>query len=182
MNKEELGTILNLHYEWLRGDTKGVRADLSNADLSNANLSNADLSSANLSYADLSYADLSYANLSNANLSNASLSYASLSYADLSNANLPSNGMLLLSFWRNLSPELCKIAMVYDCINLENGPELFQQWKDTGKCPYKNSKTSREINFVEDKALWENSLIETHQKSAREIVQMLIKEKCKNAS
>ena len=84
LTKEELKNILDLHAKWLRGESGGVRADLSDtnliyadlsySDLSNANLSNSDLSNANLSNSDLSNANLRNANLSNANLRNANLS------------------------------------------------------------------------------------------------------------
>ena len=80
--------ILRLHKEWLQDNSKGKRADLSEADLSNANLSKADLSYATLSNANLFNVDLSYANLSNANLSKSEVSYANLFNADLSNAKL----------------------------------------------------------------------------------------------
>jgi len=76
MKTEELNQILEAHAKWLRGDVKGVcanlwSADLRNADLRRANLRSADLSDANLSNADLSNANLRNADLSDANLSNA---------------------------------------------------------------------------------------------------------------
>lgn len=77
---------IELHRKWLRGESDGVKANLSGADLSGANLSGADLSYANLSYANLSYADLSYADLSGADLSYADLIGADLIGADLSYA------------------------------------------------------------------------------------------------
>ena len=77
---------IELHRKWLRGESDGVKANLSGANLSGANLSYANLSYANLSGADLSYANLSYANLSGADLSGADLSGANLSYANLSGA------------------------------------------------------------------------------------------------
>jgi len=107
MTHDELQTILADHKEWLKGNTKGKRANLSGAnlsyatlryanlsyaDLSGADLSGANLSGANLSGADLSGANLSYAILSGANLSGANLSYADLSGADLSGANLRCSG------------------------------------------------------------------------------------------
>jgi hypothetical protein len=98
IDKQELAEILAKHAAWLRGETDGVRADLSSADLDganlpganlyNANLSGANLSNANLSGAYLPGANLYNANLSNANLSGAILSNTNLSYANLSNANL----------------------------------------------------------------------------------------------
>ena len=93
MKTEELNQILEAHAKWLRGDVKGVCANLRSADLSDANLWSADLRRANLRSADLRRAnlrsaDLRSADLSNANLRNADLSDANLSNADLSNANL----------------------------------------------------------------------------------------------
>ena len=93
MKTEELNQILEAHAKWLRGDVKGVcanlwSADLRNADLRRANLRSADLSDANLSNADLSNANLRNADLSNANLSNANLRSADLRSADLWSANL----------------------------------------------------------------------------------------------
>jgi Pentapeptide repeats (8 copies) len=95
---QELTTILELHKLWLKGNSSGVKANLSDANLSDANLSDAtlrganlsgaNLSDANLSYANLSYATLRGANLSDANLSGANLSDANLSYATLRGANL----------------------------------------------------------------------------------------------
>jgi hypothetical protein len=83
MTPEQIKTILDAHYRWLKGEEGGSRANLSGADLSWANLSRADLSGANLSGANLSRADLSGANLSRADLSWANLSRANLSRADL---------------------------------------------------------------------------------------------------
>ena len=93
MKTEELNQILEAHAKWLRGDVKGVCANLRSADLSDANLWSADLRranlrSANLRSADLRSADLWSANLSGADLWSADLSDANLSNADLSNANL----------------------------------------------------------------------------------------------
>ena len=108
MLQEELNKILDLHELWVKGSSKGKKADLSDKDLSgldfsnrnliriimnkanlsNAKLWNANFSHANLSNANLSYANLSYANLSKANLFKANLSFANLSYASLYKANL----------------------------------------------------------------------------------------------
>ena len=56
---DNLKEILEPHALWLKGDSKGVRADLSGANLSWADLSGANLSGADLSGANLSGADLS---------------------------------------------------------------------------------------------------------------------------
>jgi len=82
----DLKLILEKHGKWLRGESDGERANLSEADLSEANLSGADLSGADLSGANLSGANLSGANLSEADLSGANLSGANLSRANLSGA------------------------------------------------------------------------------------------------
>ncbi len=42
--KEEIETVLQSHAEWLKGNSKGKRADFSNMDLTNANLFGANLS------------------------------------------------------------------------------------------------------------------------------------------
>ena len=86
MTREELKEVLRLHKLWLKGNSKGKRANLSQANLSQADLSQADLSWADLSEANLSQADLSWADLSWANLSQADLSWANLSRANLSRA------------------------------------------------------------------------------------------------
>jgi hypothetical protein len=85
---EELKTILDAHYLWLKDSNFGARADLSSANLRSANLSSANLRSADLSFADLRFADLRSADLRSADLSSADLSSANLSSADLSSANL----------------------------------------------------------------------------------------------
>jgi hypothetical protein len=85
---EELKIILDLHAKWLRSDSDGKRANLSDADLRNADLRNADLRNADLSGADLSGADLRNADLSGADLIRADLRNADLSGADLGGANL----------------------------------------------------------------------------------------------
>ena len=89
----DIKEVLHLHYLYLVGDSKGIRADLreanlSRADLREADLRGADLREANLSRADLSRADLRGADLREANLSRADLREANLSRADLREANL----------------------------------------------------------------------------------------------
>lgn len=101
---EEIAEISRLHRMWLRGETGGVRANLSGAalyyadlswiNLSEAILSKADLSRANLNGACLEYADISEAKLCYANLVWTNLRGASLRGADLSNAIL--NGAFLI--------------------------------------------------------------------------------------
>ena len=59
MTSDELKAILADHAAWLVDNSKGKRADLSDADLSGANLRYAYLRGANLRGADLSDADLS---------------------------------------------------------------------------------------------------------------------------
>ena len=77
---------IELHRKWLRGESDGVKADLSDADLSDADLSGADLRRADLRRADLRRADLRRADLRRADLSDADLSGADLRRADLSGA------------------------------------------------------------------------------------------------
>ena len=97
MTPEELKQILDEHKAWLADNSKGKRANLSDANLSdadlsgadlrwvnlrNANLYGADLYGANLRGADLRWVDLRWANLSGANLRNADLRWANLSGAE----------------------------------------------------------------------------------------------------
>ncbi len=88
MTKEKLQEILVKHLKWLRNETNGEIANLSNTDLCYADLSNANLRGADLRGADLSNANLRNANLSNADLRNANLRGADLRGADLRSANL----------------------------------------------------------------------------------------------
>jgi hypothetical protein len=88
MTQDELNEIVRRHYQWLRDEDDGIRADLRVANLSGADLRVANLRGANLRVADLRVANLSGANLNGANLSGANLSGANLSGANLSVANL----------------------------------------------------------------------------------------------
>ena len=88
MTPAEIQAVLDAHAKWLRGESGGVRAILSEANLSKANLFRANLFGANLSGANLFRANLFEANLSGANLSGADLFEANLSGADLSGADL----------------------------------------------------------------------------------------------
>ena len=88
MKNDDLKVVLEAHAKWVRGETGGIRADLSGANLSDADLGGANLSGANLSCAYLSCAYLSGAYLSCADLSGADLGGADLRRADLRGANL----------------------------------------------------------------------------------------------
>ncbi len=95
MNKDELKSILEQHWLWVRGNggNGGKRAnlrdaDLKGADLPCANLPCADLRDADLRDADLRDADLPFANLRGADLRDADLQGADLQGADLRDANL----------------------------------------------------------------------------------------------
>ena len=66
MKNDDLKVVLEAHAKWVRGETGGIRADLSGANLSDADLGGANLSGANLSCAYLSCANLSGADLSGA--------------------------------------------------------------------------------------------------------------------
>ena len=98
MEQSELNIILEEHAKWLKDDSTGKRANLSEANLRYANLSRADLRYANLTEANLTDANLTYANLSGAdlryaNLREANLSGANLREADLSEADLTYTGL-----------------------------------------------------------------------------------------
>ena len=103
-----LEDILDKHALWLKGESSGKRAYLSDTNLSHVYLSGSNLRGADLSYtdlryadlrgsnlrgADLSYTDLRYANLRGSNLRDAYLSHANLSGADLSGADLRGAGL-----------------------------------------------------------------------------------------
>ncbi len=66
MTPEELKQILDEHKAWLADNSKGKRANLSDADLSCTDLYDADLRWVNLRNADLRWANLRWANLSGA--------------------------------------------------------------------------------------------------------------------
>ena len=68
MTTEKLAEILKLHAQWLRGDSGGTHADLTDANLTHANLTGANLTRADLTGANLTHADLTGANLTHANL------------------------------------------------------------------------------------------------------------------
>ena len=90
MNKDELKSILEQHWLWVRGNggNGGKRANLRDADLKGANLPCANLPCANLQGANLKGADLPYANLRGANLKGADLRDADLQGANLKGADL----------------------------------------------------------------------------------------------
>src|SRR5208282_210615 len=71
MKPEELKQILEVHAKWVRGETGGIKADLSGANLRSADLRGADLRGANLRSADLYGADLRSADLRGAELKDA---------------------------------------------------------------------------------------------------------------
>ena len=82
----DLPAIFASHAKWLRGESGGTCADLSDADLRGADLSAAVLRGAVLRGAVLRGADLRNAVLRGADLSGADLRYADLSGADLRDA------------------------------------------------------------------------------------------------
>ena len=104
MNKDELKSILEQHWLWVRGNggnggNGGKRANLRDADLQGADLPCANLPYANLRGADLRGADLPFANLLGANLKGADLRDANLQGANLDYSFLPlwcgSKGMIV---------------------------------------------------------------------------------------
>ena len=90
MNKDELKSILEQHWLWVRGNggNGGKRANLRDADLQGADLPFANLRDANLKGANLKGANLKGANLQDANLQDANLQDANLKGANLRGANL----------------------------------------------------------------------------------------------
>ena len=85
MNKDELKSILEQHWLWVRGNggNGGKRANLRDADLKGADLPCANLQDADLRDADLRDADLRGANLRGADLRGADLRGADLDYSFL---------------------------------------------------------------------------------------------------
>ena len=90
MNKDELKSILEQHWLWVRGNggNGGKRANLRDADLQGADLPCANLPCADLRDADLRDADLPFASLRGADLKDANLKDANLKGADLRGADL----------------------------------------------------------------------------------------------
>ena len=93
MNKDELKSILEQHWLWVRGNggnggNGGKRANLRDADLKGADLPCANLRDADLRDADLKDADLPFANLRGADLRDADLRDANLKGANLQGADL----------------------------------------------------------------------------------------------
>ena len=84
MTPAEIAETMRLHAMWMRGESGGVRADLTGAVLSGANLTGAVLSGANLTGAVLPRAVLRYVVLTSA-----ALRYADFTGADLTGALLP---------------------------------------------------------------------------------------------
>jgi hypothetical protein len=140
-------------------------ANLCGANLRGANLRGADLRWANLCGANLCGADLRGANLRNANLCEANLCGANLRGANLRGADLRwanlcgakySITSVLLAYWGDVSPDLCRDLMRLDAEALPNGAELMQQWADGGPCPLDMSGGYwRAANFRELREHWE---------------------------
>ena len=137
------------------------------------NLSGAYLYGANLSGAYLYGANLSGANLSGANLRGANLYGANLYEANLSGISPPS---ILLANWGNVSDELCRDLMRYDCANHPDGKKAFDAWADGGGCPYSGCKWGRGAIFTERRELWSYGSAQ----SALKLAERLIAEKCKD--
>ena len=167
-------------------------ANLRSANLSEANLTSANLSGANLHWADLSEANLTSANLSGANLTSANLSGANLSGADLSVADLSEANLheadlggarycppvLLLASWGVVSDELCLDLMRYDAANHPE-PGKFIEWANGGDCPYSSVQIIRAANFLEKRELIKPDFLDRPVKSALQLCELLIAEKCK---
>jgi hypothetical protein len=186
----------NLHVADLRwadlssADLSGANlrgANLGGAVLSSADLHEANLRSANLSEANLTSANLSGANLTSANLSGANLSRADLSVADLSEANLHEADLggarycppvLLLASWGVVSDELCLDLMRYDAANHPE-PGKFIEWANGGDCPYSSVQIIRAANFLEKRELIKPDFLDRPVKSALQLCELLIAEKCK---
>jgi hypothetical protein len=136
----ELKEILRLHKLWLNGDSKGIRADLSESDLRGSDLSESDLRGSDLSESDLRGSDLRGSNLSGSNLRNSNLSGSNLSGSNLSGSNLSNSNLrkVILPYgetWEQylaeVVPNLLKaggkdiseiVKEAWDCHNWDNCP------------------------------------------------------------
>ena len=163
MTDEQLTKVLADHAAWLADNTTGTMASLYGASLSGANLRGANLRGASLSGANLIGASLSGANLTGANLIG----------ANLIGANLPATTMMLLAYWGDVSPELCRDLMRYDAVNHPD-PKSFDLWAAGGPCPYKGAKIERAANFTHQASLWSPG----EAPSAYQLMVRLIREKC----
>jgi hypothetical protein len=162
-------------------------ADLSGADLSCAILFGTDFRDADFSRAVLRGADLRGANFSNAtfwgaDLSGANLAEACFVNADLWKANLWAARflcppMVLLAGWGEVSDDLCVDLMRYDASNHPD-PKKFLDWGLGGPCPYCDENIIRSANFIERRHLITSGFLKLRVRSAYELMQVLIKEKC----
>jgi hypothetical protein len=91
-----------------------------------------------------------------------------------SKTKFPSPPEMLLANWGIVSDELCVLLMKYDMANHPE-PEKFVQWAADGGCPYNDCQYTRSANFNQMKRLINPN---AELKSALELVQMLLKEKC----
>ena len=82
--------------------------------------------------------------------------------------------MILLVQWGVLSDKLTKLAMMYDAVNCPDGIKLFNKWKKTGICPFKDAVYQRACNFIQVRSLWSPR---TRKVTALELVKLIFKEK-----
>ena len=154
--------MLASHAAFLRGEPGGVRLAVPDG----AVLSGADLTGAVLSRAYLTGADLTGANLSG---------------AVLARARLPSPPAVLLAFWGDISPSLCRDLMEYDAANCPGGLDAFDAWAASadGPCPYSGAKVERAANFAERREHWDSAHARaTAPRSALSLMIDVIREKC----
>ena len=177
MDKDTLAKIIDDHHKWLQDSSKGARANLSYANLSYANLLSANLRSADLSSANLSSADLSYANLSSANLRHANLRSADLRYAKIASVLWCAPTTVLLANWGTCSDNLTIELMRYDAYNHED-PYSFDLWVADNTYPFGETKYQRAAHFTEKRELWPGWNPRKKVKSAYELMQLLLAEKC----
>ena len=181
MNQAQIDKAIKLHSKWLDNSSGGRQLILNNKSLLQVNLVCKNLIRADLSGSDLSVANLSHSNLLGANLTGANLLGANLTGANLIGANLIGaryNPVLLLSMinWGCVSEELNQLLMAYDAQNHPN-PERFNEWYDTGICPYNNIKFERSVKFIQMRRLWDERLIKKKLPSAFKLFKMCCEEK-----
>jgi hypothetical protein len=148
--------------------TNFTRSDLYSICLDGANLENTNFRAANLGWsfieyanltnANLYYADLDYTLLTGSNLTNANLTNANLSKAHLNNVKITFNKFPSIKFFTNinlgvLSDKLTLELMRRDYVS-HPYPELFEVWKNGGKCPY-DGLVKRYWIFESNLELWD---------------------------
>ena len=180
MNSEHVKALKRGSKVWnqWRAKNPSIRPDLSGSNLSYSNLSGSDLRGSNLSGSDLSGSNLSGSDLSYSDLRGSNLSGSNLSNSNLRGSDLPSPTMMLLADWYVCSDSLTLALMRFDASNHPT-PDAFLAWGKGGPCPYADTKIQRSADFTEKRSLIKANFLRLRVKSAFDLMQALIAEKCK---